>query len=125
MPSPYYIIASLCNDAIMSDIGKIELEAELLSVLAQPTRLKILYFLRDGEQCACKINPQMREDSSVVSRHLVRMREAGLLGSRREGVSIYYWIREPRVFDLLRNVDDLLRAIMREKNRSAEVLETQ
>jgi DNA-binding transcriptional ArsR family regulator len=108
----------------MSDIEKINLEAELLSVLAQPTRLKILYFLKDGEQCACKINPQMREDPSVVSRHLVRMREAGLLGSRREGVSIYYWISEPRVFDILREVDDLWRAIMREKNRHAKVLET-
>lgn len=92
---------------------KVELEARLLSVLAQPTRLKILYFLGDGEKCACEIRPNMQEDASVISRHLVKMREAGLLNSRKEGVSIYYWIREPRVFDILQSVDDLLLSVMK------------
>ena len=84
---------------------KIQLEADFLSVLAQPTRLRILYFLRDGERCACEINPSMPEDASVISRHLVKMREAGILDSRKEGVSIYYKIREPRVFRILELVD--------------------
>ena len=88
---------------------KVELEANLLAILAQPTRLKILYFLKDGEQCACKINPHMQEDPSVVSRHLVKMREAGILDSRREGVSIYYWIREPRVFQVLDLVNEMIK----------------
>jgi ArsR family transcriptional regulator len=102
---------------MMNDTRKVEIEADLLSVLAQPTRLKILYFLKDGEQCACKINPHMQEDPSVVSRHLVKMRQAGILGSRREGVSIYYWIAEPRVFDVLRTVDAMIRDAAREKVR--------
>jgi DNA-binding transcriptional ArsR family regulator len=94
-----------------------ELEAELLTVLAQPTRLKILYFLKDGERCACEINPMMREDPSVISRHLVKMREAGLLGYRKEGVSIYYWIKEPRVFEVLETVDGILLSSAQEKER--------
>lgn len=100
---------------------RIELEAELFSVLAQPTRLKILYFLRDGEQCACRINPYMEEDSSVISRHLVKMREAGILDSRKEGVSIFYWIKENRVFDLLKIADEMLVRSAREK--TAELAE--
>jgi DNA-binding transcriptional ArsR family regulator len=108
----------------MNEIKKIHLEANLLAVLAQSTRLKILYFLKDGEQCACKINPLMQEDPSVVSRHLVKMREAGILGSRREGVSIYYWITEPRVFEILEMVDDIIREGAREKaRRTVEALE--
>jgi len=91
------------------DSKKVELEAELLAVLAQPTRLKILYFLKDGEKCACEINPRMREDASVISRHLVKMREAGILDSRKEGVSIYYWIKEPRVFAILQTADEMLK----------------
>ena len=107
----------------MIDPQKVELEAELLSVLAQPTRLKILYFLKDGEKCACEINPKMQEDPSVISRHLVRMRQAGLLGSRREGVSIYYWIQEPRVFKILDMVDDVIRSSVQERARlTAEAL---
>lgn len=101
----------------MNSGRRVELEAELLAVLAQPTRLKILYFLKDGERCACKINPMMREDPSVVSRHLVKMREAGLLGYRKEGVSIYYWIKEPRVFEVLETVDGILLSSTQERAR--------
>ena len=96
---------------------RIKLEADFLSVLAQPTRLRILYFLRDGERCACEINPSMPEDTSVISRHLVKMREAGILESRREGVSIYYKIREPRVFRILELVDELLLSSTEDKLR--------
>lgn len=88
---------------------KIKYQAEFLSVLAQPTRLKLLYFLKDGEQCACKINPYMQEDPSVVSRHLVKMRDLGILESRKEGVSIYYRIKEPLVFQILDTVDGIVK----------------
>ena len=94
---------------------KIEFEADFLSVLAQPTRLKILYFLRNGEKCACKINPYMQEDASVISRHLVKMREAGILDSRKEGVWIHYRIKEPRVFQILKIIDDILLSAAQEK----------
>ena len=94
---------------------KIELEARLLEVLAQPTRLKILYFLRQGERCACEITPMMREDPSVISRHLVKMRDAGILGCRKEGVSVYYWIKEPRVFKVLELADEMLLSSVRER----------
>ena len=96
---------------------KLQLEAELMSVLAQPTRLKILYFLKDGEKCACKINPFMELDSSIISRHLVKMRDAGILASRKDGVSIYYRIKEHRVFQILEIVDDILQSVIQEKTR--------
>lgn len=109
----------------MNDKKKVEIEADLLTVLAQPTRLKILYFLKDGEQCACKINPHMQEDPSVVSRHLVKMREAGLLDSRREGVWIHYKIRDPRIFKILELIDGMIRDRAAERARqAAEALES-
>ena len=99
----------------MVDQKKIEMEADFLAVLAQPTRLKILYFLKEGERCACEINPMMTEDPSVVSRHLVKMKETGLLGFRKEGVSKYYWIKETRLFGILNLVDEIIRDGLKEK----------
>lgn len=99
---------------------KIQMEAELLSVLAQQTRLKILYFLRDGEKCACEIHPFMLEDASVISRHLVKMKEAGLLDAHREGVSIYYRIAEPRIFDLLAKADEIIKSTALERARRTQ-----
>ncbi len=101
----------------MVDPKKVELEAGLLSLLAQETRLKILYLLREGERCACEINPAMSEDPSVISRHLVKLREAGILDYRKEGVSVYYWIKEPRVFEILDLADEILKTAAQDRHR--------
>ena len=101
------------------DPRRAELEAQLLSLLGQPTRLKLLYMLRDGERCACELDPEMPKDQSVISRHLIKMREAGILGWRKEGVSTYYWVEEPRVFDLLELTDDIVRSSTKKKAQEA------
>ncbi len=98
---------------------KVELETQLLSLLGQSTRLKLLYMLKDGERCACELDPAMPKDQSVISRHLIKMREAGILGWRKEGVSTYYWVEEPRVFDMLELTDDIVRSSTEKKAREA------
>ena len=100
----------------------IELESDFLKTLAQPTRLKILYFLRDGEQCQCKIIPQMKEDQSNISRHLAHMRDAGILESRREGISVYYKIKDKRIFRLLSLADQMIKAEIDQRAERAKVL---
>jgi len=100
------------------DRARITQEARFLALLGQSTRLRLLYMLRDGERCACELDPAMPEDQSVISRHLIKMREAGLLEWRREGVSIYYRIRDPRLFDLLGLADDLILNSLEESSAS-------
>ncbi|MGB7063089.1 MAG: metalloregulator ArsR/SmtB family transcription factor [Candidatus Zixiibacteriota bacterium] len=106
----------------MIDPNLIELQSGYLKALAQPTRLKILYFLKDGEKCQCKIIPFMEEDQSNISRHLTRMRDLGILESRREGVSIYYKIRDRKLFSLLSLVDRMVKAEIRAKAKRAKIL---
>lgn len=107
-----------------ADSRKVELEARFLSLLGQQTRLQLLYMLKEGERCACELDPEMPNDQSVISRHLIKMREMGILGWRKEGVSTYYRIKDTRVFDLLELVDDILRSLLETKAREAmEVLE--
>jgi len=106
----------------MSAENLILVESNFLRTLAQPTRLKILYFLKDGEKCACEIIPKMKEDQSNISRHLTHMRDAGLLESRKEGVSVYYKIRDMRVFILLSLVDEMIKAEIQEKAKLIKML---
>lgn len=106
----------------MVDLNLIELESNYLKTIAQPTRLKILHFLKDGEQCQCKIIPKMKEDQSNISRHLTHMRDMGILESRREGVSVYYRIKDKRVFSLLSLVDQMVKAEIKEKARRVKIL---
>jgi len=106
----------------MIDSNLIEMETSYLKAIAQPTRLRILYFLKDGERCQCKIIPKMKEDQSNISRHLTHMRDMGILESRREGVSVYYKIKDKRIFRLLFLVDQMVRAEIEEKAKRVKIL---
>lgn len=106
----------------MKDKNILQLESDFLKTLAQPTRLKILYFLKDGEKCACKIIPEMEEEQSNVSRHLALLREQGIVEARKEGVSVYYKVKDMRVFTLLSLVDEIVKAQIKEKAKLMKIL---
>jgi ArsR family transcriptional regulator len=78
-----------------------ELQAEVLAALGHPNRVRIVEFLRAGEQCVCKILPALGLEQSNLSRHLKALKEAGILDGRKEGVSVYYKVSDPRIFRLL------------------------
>ena len=83
--------------------------ADALKSLAQPTRMKIIDFLRDGERCVCEIFPAIDEEQSNTSRHLNQMQTHGILSRRKEGVKIYYAVKHPEVFEII----DLAAAIVK------------
>lgn len=85
--------------------------AEILKALGQPTRLKIIDFLRDGERCVCEIFPAINEEQSNTSRHLSLLLSVGILTRRKDGLKIYYAIKHPEVLQLV----DLAAALMRQE----------
>lgn len=85
--------------------------SDVLKSLAQPTRLKIIDFLRNGERCVCEIFPAIDEEQSNTSRHLNQMQTHGILSRRKDGVKIYYAVKHPEVFEI---VDLSAAIVMRE-----------
>ena len=83
--------------------------ADVLKAVAQPTRMKIIDFLRDGERCVCEIFPAIDEEQSNTSRHLTQMQTHGILSRRKEGVKIYYAVKHIEVFEII----DLASTIVR------------
>jgi len=79
----------------------VEFRAEILKALAQPTRLKIIDFLRDGERCVCEIFPAIGEEQSNTSRHLNMMLAAGVLSRRKDGLKIYYAIKHAEILEII------------------------
>lgn len=79
----------------------VEYRAEILKAIAQPTRLKIIDFLRDGERCVCEIFPAINEEQSNTSRHLNMMLSASVLSRRKEGLKIYYAINHPEILEVM------------------------
>lgn len=98
----------------------LERKAEFFKALAQPTRLKILDLLKDGERCVCDIFPAIGEQQSNVSRHLQLMKRAGVLASRKDGLRVLYRIKDETITRLLEDVDLLVgRTGLTKERRSA------
>lgn len=77
---------------------------EFLKVLADPTRMKIIKFLMEGDLCVCELVVMMDIAQPTVSQHLRRLKSIGLTEERREGQRINYSLVKP-VFE--RYMDDL------------------
>ena len=82
-------------------MDKTYFRAEILKALGQPTRLKIVDFLREGERCVCEIFPAIGEEQSNTSRHLNLMVSAGILFRRKEGVKIFYAVKHPEILEIV------------------------
>jgi len=95
----------------------LELKAEILKALAQPTRLKILELLRNGEKCICEIVPAINGEQSNVSRHISLMQKSNLVTTRKDGVKVMVKVSDPKIFDLLDRVSSILRTRMNEQSR--------
>jgi DNA-binding transcriptional ArsR family regulator len=77
------------------------LQAELLKVLAHPVRLQILDVLRDGEQCVCHLQAVLGLRQAYVSQQLMELRELGLVTDRKEGLRVFYRVRDSSVYAIL------------------------
>jgi len=99
------------------DDRAIQMKAEILKALAQPTRLKILECLRGCEKCICEIVPAISGEQSNISRHISLMQKSGLLTSRKDGVRVMVRVRDPKVFDILDKVSAILTNQVDEQRR--------
>jgi ArsR family transcriptional regulator, virulence genes transcriptional regulator len=69
--------------------------ADLLKALGNPQRLRLLCMLVGKEMAVGQLNEQLPELSqSALSQHLARLREQGLVRTRRESQSIWYSLEE-------------------------------
>jgi DNA-binding transcriptional ArsR family regulator len=75
--------------------------AELLRTLAHPARLHILELLRDGEACVCHIQAVLDQRQGTVSQHLMVLRAAHLVRTRKQGLRVYYALTHPQVLAAL------------------------
>ena len=87
----------------------LELKAEVLKTLAQPTRLKILELLRNGEKCICEIVPAINGEQSNISRHISLMQKSHLVTTRKDGVKVMVKVSDPKVFEILDSISLLLK----------------
>ena len=73
-----------------------------MKALAHPARLQILEVLRsDGECCVCHIEIILGQRQAYISQQLSRLREAGLVVDRRDGLNVFYSLADESIVRLL------------------------
>lgn len=80
----------------------------LLSAISQENRIKILKFLGKNEKCVCKIYPALGLEQSNLSKHLRILTDAGVLEFRKQGNSIFYKIKDPKILDIIKLAEKIV-----------------
>lgn len=75
--------------------------AAMIRALGHPVRLRIVEALERGECCVSELQDALGMSQAVMSQQLARMRAAGILRCRRDGVNVRYDVADPRVFSML------------------------
>jgi DNA-binding transcriptional ArsR family regulator len=78
--------------------------AKYFSLLAEPTRLKILHTICETERQVSAIVDETGASQTNVSRHLSMMHQAGVVKRRKERNAVFYQVSDPVFADICRTV---------------------
>lgn len=86
----------------MQDLNRRSEEvADLLKVMSNGHRLIILCELNNGERSVTALEEVVGISQSALSQHLAKLREAGVVSTRREAQTIFYSLADARVARLM------------------------
>jgi ArsR family transcriptional regulator len=83
----------------MISFEEAEIRSRIIKALAHPVRLMIVEVLKDGETPFSKLNGLFESDKSTVSKHLLVLKEAGIVSSRKSGSDMFYKLEVPCITD--------------------------
>ena len=86
---------------------------EILKALSDETRLRIVNLLYERELCVCDVMETLQISQAKASRHLIYLKNAGLVKDRKHAQWAYYSLTKDErlkfidslVYDNLRNLD--------------------
>ena len=85
----------------MTEIDTLDAIAELFKGFADPTRVRILWQLRNGELCVGDIAKAVELSQSAVSHQLRMLKQMHLIKYRRDGKNILYSLDDDHVHTIL------------------------
>lgn len=93
---------------------------QILSALAEPTRLAAIRLLADGgEHCVCELMARLDATQSRMSRHMAVLRDAGLVSDRRDAQWVRYRLNPEMPAATRAIVDAVLAAAVADERAAA------
>ena len=85
----------LPTDELLCDLS------DLFKIFGDTTRAKIMFALTKSEMCVCAIAELIGMTQPAVSHQLKILKDANLVGNRREGKTIYYFLADEHVTTII------------------------
>lgn len=76
--------------------------SKFLQLIGQPTRIQILLVIAEEPACVCHLEAILKARQASISQHLMALRKAGLVETRRDGRNIFYALAQPGILDVVR-----------------------
>ena len=93
--------------AVTPDAGLLEHAASTLRMLAEPTRLQLLWQLAQGPCSVAQLVDGAAAPRTVVSQHLAKLRLTGLVDARKEGRRVIYSLHDGHLLRLIQETLNL------------------
>lgn len=93
--------------ATEQDIESLMKAVDTLKAMANPKRLAILCQLGEREENVSNLCSHVNLSQSAVSQHLAKLRDLGLVSTRRDQQTIYYQLDSPEVKSLIESLRSL------------------
>ena len=85
----------------MIDDKTLEKLSEIFKSIGDPTRLKIIFSLVNGEKSVTNISEDIQMGQSATSHQLRKLKDLKLIKSRKEGRQVLYSLDDDHVLELL------------------------
>ncbi|HNR86736.1 MAG TPA: metalloregulator ArsR/SmtB family transcription factor [Spirochaetota bacterium] len=89
--------------------------ASIIKAMAHPTRLFVIEALEKGERCVNDLTDMIGADMSTVSKHLSILKNAGIIGDKKSGTSVFYHLKTPCILGFFGCIEDVIESNMRQQ----------
>ncbi|GAB3640296.1 metalloregulator ArsR/SmtB family transcription factor [Spirosoma arcticum] len=93
---------TMTTNNVTTDDKRIDKAAYVLKAIAHPLRIKIIQMLNENKELnVSAIYKNLNAEQSLISHHLINMRDKGILDIRRSGKNIYYFLVDSAVSEVI------------------------
>lgn len=85
----------------MPDDFTLDAMSRMFAAFGDASRLRIMLSISNQELCVCELGEVLSMSNPAVSHHLRRLKDLGLVKTRREGKLVYYSLDDDHVRELL------------------------
>ncbi len=83
-----------CCTKDTKELSQVNKLSNLLKLVGDPSRLKIICILRQKEHCVCELIEHLELSQSLISHHLQDLKNIGIVSDEKRGQFVYYSLTE-------------------------------